>query len=128
MWSGTRIAMACVAVVVVVGGVVAWRVLDDGDRGVHRTAWHLTAQPADSIAVAAAFGGCQRWNGWTVRETDSTVAIEAREWSSGSHVCPTNLGVAQITFVLQQPLGTRRLSGCVPNNDHADCTNVAPPR
>jgi hypothetical protein len=123
-----RIAVALILAGPIVGGVLVWRVVDDdSSRGVSRTRWHLTSQPTDSkVAVAAAFGGCERWDSWTVRETASTVLVEARVWSSGADACPANLGFAEITFGLKQPLGTRQLAGCMPDDDHADCTAVVP--
>jgi hypothetical protein len=129
MWSGRRIVLVVALGVLVIVGLAGWWRHDYyRGQGVHRVPWHLTSPPGTvTLAVATAGGSCGRWKGWTIRESESTVVIEARMWlPRHGTACPADAQTWSITVGLHQSLGTRRLLGCHPPNDASDCTGVDP--
>jgi hypothetical protein len=74
------------------------------------------------LRVEAVFGGssCSELDGWTVDETDAEVVVTATATFEDGD-CTSDQVREPYVVVLEEPLGTRRLVGCEPDQDSADC-------
>ncbi len=86
--------------------------------------WALTALDDNSLALVVAVGSsnCDRFEQVEVAETDTEVTItavvsqkEARHGIFGAG-CNADLNIETVEIVLEQPLGTKSLSGCAPGD------------
>ena len=87
----------------------------------------LTAEPdGAALPLRAEFGGssCADLEGWEVEETASEVEVRAVVRVEGGE-CTADLVIQWHTVRLSSPLGERRLVGCDPDDDDADCAAVA---
>lgn len=99
-----------------------------GGRTEKRVRWSLTAEPAGAaLEVQAVFGGssCSEFKDWDVKETDEEVDIRASALFEDGD-CTADEVYEPHAVTLDAPLGDRRLVGCDPGDDDADCTQVAP--
>ena len=124
--AGRRSFAALAVLIAVVCGVALWITLDGGDDET-TVRWTLTSSPdRNRLELRAEYGGssCSRFGSWTVDEADDEVAIRATAFIEGGD-CTSDLVFEPHTVVLDQPLGDRRLVGCLGGDVNPDCRGVA---
>ncbi len=92
--------------------------------------WRLASEPQGSeLEVRAEFGSsglCRTFKKWAVDESSSEVWVQAIVTQSSTEECTDDLVMERRTIRLEEPLGTRRLTGCDSNNVDASCDMIAP--
>lgn len=92
--------------------------------------WRLAGEPQGStVEVTAYFGGssCTDFKEWTVDESSTEVEVRAIVTFSGAGDCTADMVGETKTVRLAEPLGSRRLAGCDPDDKQADCATVDTP-
>ena len=99
-----------------------------GDERTEQVPWTRMPDPPGSQStelewrVEAVFGGssCSELAGWDVSETQTEVVIVATATFEDGDCTDDQVREPHVV-VLEEPLGTRRLVGCEPDHDSADC-------
>ena len=118
---GRLVALSALLLVVAIGC--------GGDDRTEQVPWTRMPTPSGAelptlleLRVEAVFGGssCSEFAGWDVSETETEVVIVASA-SFDDGDCSADQVREPHVVVLEEPLETRRLVGCEPGDDSADC-------